>query len=281
VEDGGLADGNRGRARLLGKHLGKAETARGSPPRHSRSTLRAPPPASPNSPAAHQVEHPHEEVELEGVADGPHVPVDAQLVRHRHNAPQAQGAEHAGAEGAVVGGLEVVGEGDRDDGRPRHGRGDEVEVAPEGLAQEGVVDGRVEGRDDEDRDAGVVKAPHHLADVALAAAQQVADARGEQAHARAGEVDVHRPARHGPLHDGRQLLLQLRVEGRAHAVVAVGEAVLQVGGLGFGGRAGQRRGGTSLRRTAGLGWLAAQGVAAKRASARGFGAAGRPRRRIL
>jgi hypothetical protein len=114
--------------------------------------------------------------------------------------------------------------------RTRESGRDEVEVAPEGLAQEGVVHSWVERRHDEHGDAGIVKAPHDLADVALAAAEQVADARRQQADAGAGKVHVHGPPRHRPLHDGGELRLQLRVERGADAVVAAGERVLKLAG---------------------------------------------------
>lgn len=63
-------------------------------------------------------------------------------------------------------------------------------MPPEGLAEESIVHCRHKGCHDQHRDACIVKAPHHLCYVPLAAAQQVAHAAGQQAHAGAGKVHV-------------------------------------------------------------------------------------------
>jgi hypothetical protein len=123
------------------------------------------------------------------------VPEHEHLVHDGHQARHAHAREQPRARPPQLGPLEDREQGDGHGGGAGGGDEAEVERLEEGVAQEGVVDERVEGGDDEPRDAGVVQAEEHVAGVLRVARQQVARAAHQQAEHGAAQVRVERPPR--------------------------------------------------------------------------------------
>lgn len=108
----------------------------------------------------------------------PPPPIEHELVRDGDEPGRAHGGEERGAERAERRRLERRRQRRGGGGDAEQGDGDDVERAERRVAEEGVVDDRVEGGDDERRDAGVVEAERQVRRPLRVAQEEVADAAG-------------------------------------------------------------------------------------------------------
>lgn len=90
----------------------------------------------------------HHQLQTQGHMARAVLPVDPQCVECRNHPGEAHGKEEGGANRAEAGGREGRGEEGDDCKEADGGDGGEVDEAGEGVAEEGVVDGRDEGGDD-------------------------------------------------------------------------------------------------------------------------------------
>ena len=123
--------------------------------------------------------------------------VERELVRDGHHPGRAHAREERGAERAELRRLERRHQGRRGGGGAQRRDGAHVQAPQRRGAEEGVVGQRVEGGDDQGRDAGVVQAERHVRRALRVAQDQVARAARQQAHHRAAEVREQRPPRDG------------------------------------------------------------------------------------
>jgi hypothetical protein len=147
---------------------------------------------------AEPVERAHERlVRRRGHGAGGRPAVQHELVRDGHHPGRAHAREECGAERAELRRLERRHQRHRRGGGAQRRDGAHVQAPQGGGAEEGVVGQRVEGGDDQGRDAGVVQAERHVRRALRVAQDQVARAARQQAQHRAAEVREQRPPRDG------------------------------------------------------------------------------------
>lgn len=142
-----------------------------------------------------EVDNAHEHVKHQSFLEQRDVIMNCPLVYHRHDPEEAEADKDASTNKAETDSLKHIHKADHDGRCAKERDRPEVKVLPSRGAHEAVVNRREVGRNDEERDAHVVKTPDEASHVGGAAAKEVADGGGQETSHSPSKEDVDGPAR--------------------------------------------------------------------------------------